>query len=230
MYACLALHVICELKQRYISAPFDFIELCHTKMTNLSKLCSLKIRASQSIEFTMRIKFPGNRKLFIILSFVVNLGFTGLCIASDLPEEMKTCANEQSNSKRLSCYDALAQKHKLVNTLNFVVPSEEFLSSKLTVTPWRSEYKLTIQQFVNLIKSAVMEDGKKIAVHGWTRQGHDYVLNITMREPLRLRFLPFETATPEIPLSLFRKLVIDGETTDPELFVTTIASMVPDKK
>ncbi|MEJ2452097.1 MAG: hypothetical protein P8047_15790 [Gammaproteobacteria bacterium] len=75
-----------------------------------------------------------------------------------------------------------------------------------------------------------MDDGEKIQVHGWTKQAHDYVLSITMRRPLQLRFLPFETATDEIPLSLLRKLIIDGEPTDPELFITTIASMVPDDK
>ena len=74
-----------------------------------------------------------------------------------------------------------------------------------------------------------MDNGDKIAVHGWTKQGHDYVLNITMRQPVRVRFLPFETGTDEIPLSLLRSLVVDGETTDPGLFITNIASMVPEK-
>ena len=149
--------------------------------------------------------------------------------ASELKNDIKDCAREQTAINRLDCYDKLAEKYELTTTQNYIEPPEEFLSSKLTVTPWHNDYTLTVKDFINLIESAVMDDGEKIEIHGWTRQGHDYVLNITMRRPLRLRFLPFETATNDIPLSLLRSLIVDGETTDPELFITTIASMVPEK-
>lgn len=150
-------------------------------------------------------------------------------VASEIKNDLSKCAIEQTALKRLDCYDGLAKKYQLVSQKNFIEPSEEFLSSQLTVTPWNSEYTLSVDGFVKLIESAIMDDGEKIEVQGWTRQGHDYVLNITMRRPLRLKFLPFETATDEIPLSLLRNLIIDGETTDPGLFITTIASMVPEK-
>lgn len=149
---------------------------------------------------------------------------------SELEKGLKRCSNKQAALDRLNCYDRLVEKHQLVVKQKYIRPPAKFLSSKLTATPWHDEYKLTVEDFVNLIKAAVMEDGEKIDVHGWTKQGRDYVLNITMRRPLHLRFLPFESATDEIPLSLLRKLIIDGEATDPELFITTIASMVPDKK
>jgi len=157
------------------------------------------------------------------LSCIPNPGFT-----SELPIDIKQCTTEQNAQKRLECYDKIAEKYQLVEKLEYITPPDQFLSSKLTVTPWHSEYSLTVGSFVKLIENAVMDDGEKIEIHGWTRQDHDYVLNITMRRPIRLKFLPFETATDEIPLSLLRSLIIDGEKTDPGLFITTIASMTPD--
>lgn len=149
-------------------------------------------------------------------------------LASELAEQMKKCASEKDSKTRLACYDKLAGKYQLDSQQNFIQPPREFLSSKLTVTPWHDEYLLSVEDFVEMINTAVMDNGEKIEIHGWTKQGHDYVLNITMRRPLQVKFLPFETGTDDIPLSLLRKLVIDGETSDPGLFITTIASMVPD--
>ena len=151
-------------------------------------------------------------------------------VASELADQIKQCAKEIVSIKRLGCYDKLAEKFQLDSDPNFIQPSREFLSSKLTVTPWHDEYLLSVKDFVDMINTAVMDNGEKIVIHGWTKQGHDYVLNITMRQPLKVKFLPFETATDEIPLSLLRNIVIDGETSDPELFITTIASMTPDGK
>lgn len=168
-----------------------------------------------------------NRFSLVVILFL-SLGCQSM--ASELPKDFKHCTTEQDAIKRLACYDTLAEKYQLISEQQYINPPEEFLSSKLTVTPWHTEYSLTVQGFVDLIKSAVMDDGEKITIHGWTRQGHDYVLNITMRRPVRLKFLPFETGTEEIPLSLLRNMIIDGETTDPALFITTIASMVPDEK
>jgi len=148
--------------------------------------------------------------------------------ASELAQDIRICTQVNDATKRLSCYDRVAKEYQLIEEAEYIAPPEKFLSSKLTVTPWHSEYSLTVQGFVTLIENAVMANGDKIEIHGWTRQDHDYVLNITMRRPLHLRFLPFETATDEIPLSLLRSIIIDGEETDPELFITTIASMIPD--
>ena len=171
-----------------------------------------------------------SHRIALTSTFIMLISFMSHGIASELSDKIKRCTKHQTAMKRLACFDEIAEKHKLVAKKKYVSPPDAFLNSTLTVTPWHAEYKLTVQNFVGLIMSAVMEDGKKIVVHGWTKEGHDYVLNITMRRPLRLKFLPFETATDEIPLSLFRKLIIDGEATDAGLFVTTIASMVPDKK
>ena len=173
---------------------------------------------------------PNTLAKIALIMVVVSFSGTGNCLASELKNDIQHCTREQAALKRLQCYDSLAEKLNLVAKLNYINPPEEFLSSKLTVTPWTYDYSLTVEGFVKLINSAVMNDGEKIEVHGWTQQGHDYILNITMRRPMRLKFLPFETATDEIPLSLLRNLVVDGETTDPELFITTIASMVPDNK
>ena len=169
-----------------------------------------------------------SRQLALLAALFV-FGGPGKLAASELADGIKRCTREQTAIKRLNCYDMLAEKFNLVNKIDYIQPPEEFLSSKLTVTPWTYDYSLTVAGFVKLIERAVMNDGEKIEIHGWTQQGHDYVLNITMRRPLSLKFLPFETATDEIPLSLLRSLVIDGETTDPELFITTIASMVPEE-
>lgn len=167
--------------------------------------------------------------LAVLLTFLL-YGVLNSALASELSKDFKSCTKESNADKRLVCFDLLAEKYNLVAKQEFIKPSREFLSSELTVTPWQSEYTLTVEGFVKLIHDAVMDDGEKIEIHGWTRQGHDYVLNITMRRPVQLRFLPFETATKEIPLSLLRKLIIDGEATDPGLFITTIASMVPEEK
>ena len=169
------------------------------------------------------------RQIVLILMLFV-LGWPGGLAASELKDDIQKCTREQAALKRLDCYDRLAEKFNLVTKFDYINPPEEFLSSKVTVTPWTYDYRLTVEGLVKLIENAVMADGEKIEIHGWTRQGRDYVLNITMRRPMRLKFLPFETATDDIPLSLLRKLVVDGEATDPELFITTIASMVPDEK
>lgn len=165
---------------------------------------------------------------FITVTFI--LCGLNISVASELSADMKQCAKEQNTTRRLNCYDSIAEKYQLTGELDFITPPSEFLSSRLTVTPWHSEYTLTVEGFFKLIKNAVMDSGEKIEIHGWTRDGHDYVLNITMRHPIRLRFLPMETATDEIPLSLLRTIIIDGEKTDAGLFITTIASMTPDKK
>ena len=209
------------------SSPKVTDQLCHTISNALIRIWSLMNCNQQSIISHMYPLKPICQALLVL----VTLFLCGLnqSIASEIKNDLKKCAMEQTALKRLDCYDALAKKYQLVTQQNFIEPPEEFLTSKLTVTPWNSEYTLTVDGFVKLIKSAVMDDGEKIEVHGWTRQGRDYVLNITMRRPLRLRFLPLETATDDIPMSLLRNLIIDGETTDPGLFITTIASMVPDE-
>jgi len=167
---------------------------------------------------------------FLLLVCFLAGSTTGLADTpkSDLPKDIEKCAQENEASERLACYDTVAEKYQLVKKLEFITPPDAFLKSLLVVTPWKPEYKLTVDGFVNLIETAVMENGKKIQIHGWTKQGHDYILNITMRHPLRLHFLPFETATDDIPLSLLRNPVVDGNTRDSSLFITTIASMAPD--
>ena len=205
-------------------------------------MCTLKVLFQQSIISNMDTRITTNRaltfaSLFVALIFILvfTLVFTLVfdqttSLASELPDEITQCTKQRGAMQRLTCYDTLATKHKLVAEQDFINPNPAFLESKLAVTPWTSEYSLSVQGFVDLISSAVMDDGEKVAVHGWTKEGHQYVLSITMRTLMYLKFLPLETATDEIPMSLLKQLNINGDITDAELFVTTIASMVPDDK
>jgi len=73
-----------------------------------------------------------------------------------------------------------------------------------------------------------MDNGKHVTVQGWSRNKHEFVLNITMRTPVQLRFLPRESAKENTSMSLLREVTMDGYTIDAGQFIMVIAAMGPD--
>lgn len=150
--------------------------------------------------------------------------------ASTLEVDMLTCAKLIKSDTRLACYDSLANSLQTVPKIKYIQPSKQFLDSSLVTTPWVTDFSLTINGFVDLISRAVAENNKKIIINGWTRQDQLYVLSIDMGVPVELKFQQhsIDAATPA--MSLLKAPLYKGQTMNAELFVFTIASMVPDKK
>ena len=166
------------------------------------------------------------------LLFAVSLSIASLSHASntELNAAVRQCAGETDSLKRLVCYDDLAKKFNLNAKQEYIHPDQDFLSSKLVVKPWEPEYSLSIADFVQLISSAVLEDGTKVKVRGWTRQDDRYVLDIVMRSPVKLTFLPADENEVKQNLSLLEPVVIKGRKTEASQFVMVIATMVPDSQ
>ena len=146
----------------------------------------------------------------------------------ELNNAVRNCAVQTDSLKRLVCYDSLAEKFELNKNPDYIQPDKKFLSSKLVVTPWKPEYTLSVKDFVNLISSAVLEDGSKIKVKGWTRDDDRYVLSIVMRAPIKLTFLPADKKQVKENMSLLEPVLVQGRETEASQFVMVIATMVPD--
>ena len=92
---------------------------------------------------------------------------------------------------------------------------------------WNAEYTLTLRGFVALITQAAMDNRQCMSVQGWCRDEVDSVLQITMRIPLRLHFLPRQSATYNTPMSPLRAVGIEGHTINAGAFNLIIATMRP---
>lgn len=171
-----------------------------------------------------------SRALPVSILFIVFFSLiTSLAHGASPATTITQCSKISDTAQRLSCYDHLAQEQNQSSKPEYIQPEAAFLDSQLVVTPWVAEYTLSVRDFAKLIAQAEFDGGKKIKIHGWARDGDDYILNITMRSPLQLRFSPRITASQAIPMSLLRKVMIDGEPTNASQFVMVIAAMVPDK-
>lgn len=153
---------------------------------------------------------------------------------NSLTQQLTDCAVLGSDQARLACYDELA-RHVAPNTsqsqrFDLIQPPATFLDSHLVAEPWKAEYSLTVRSFVDLISHAITEDKKPVTVQGWSRDKRDYVLHITMQTPLKLHFLPRESAKDDMLMSLLRDVKMDGYTLGADQFILIIAAMVPDKK
>ncbi|MGD8566595.1 MAG: hypothetical protein PVJ39_00720 [Gammaproteobacteria bacterium] len=172
------------------------------------------------------------RRFFILLLFLAVVpALNGAQAKTSVARQLARCAAISNEQQRLACYDELARK---VSSnagqspgLHFIQPPASFLDSRLVSAPWKAQYTLTVRSFVKLISQAVMGNGKKISIQGWTRDERHYVLNITMRTPVKLRFLPREVAKKDTPMSLLKEVTMDGETVSAEEFIMVIAAMVP---
>ncbi len=158
----------------------------------------------------------------------------GVSAETSLTQQLTHCAMLGSDQARLACYDELAH-HVSPNAsqakgLDLIQPPATFLDSHLVAEPWKAEYSLTVRSFVDLISQAVMENKKPVTVEGWSRDKRDYVLHITMQTPVKLHFLPRESAGDDMSMSLLRDVKMDGYTLGADQFILTIATMVPDKK
>jgi len=166
------------------------------------------------------------------MCLAVNAAAYGASAETTLPRQMARCAELGNDRQRLACYDELARNAASSAGRSQgpvrIQPPASFLDSHLVAVPWKAEYHLTVRDFVRLITHAVMDSGKHVIVQGWSRDRHDYVLSITMRSPLELHFLPRESATGDISMSLLREVTMDGYAIDAGQFIMIIAAMAPD--
>ena len=176
-------------------------------------------------------------KLKSILPLIVSVGV--LLMASfqamgEIEPLFKICAKIQDDSERLSCYDRLVKviseadeavakagdkgEEKVAN----VQPTQEFLDSELRVDPTKSDFDLSVNQFLQIIKSAKLENGQPVTIDGWSLQEHGYVLTIKMKSPIQIKFVFEPTKNSEF--SLLQPVLMKGVKIDPALFVMNMAA------
>ena len=151
-----------------------------------------------------------------------------------LSQQLARCTALSNDQARLACFDALARNVSTYagpsHRLDLIQPPATFLDSQLVAEAWKTEYKLTVRSFVELISHAVLENKQHVTVQGWSRDKHEYVLHITLRTPVKLHFLPREAANDNSPMSLLREVTMDGYTISAEEFIDIIAAMDSDEK
>lgn len=151
-------------------------------------------------------------------------------VSAQVETQIISCSKIKSEDLRLSCYDHVAKQiaEGEVKGLNsndkpvFIQPSQEFLRSQLRTSPDNSDFDLTINQFLSLIKSAKLESGQSVVITGWTSSSDGYVLNIRMKSPLQLIFLFDPEKHSEF--SVLQPVRIKGVKVDPALFVMNMAA------
>lgn len=171
-------------------------------------------------------------RLFLILILFISATI-GVSADVALNRQLARCAELGNKQKRLACYDKLAREVSSNSgpsaRLDFIQPPAGFFDSHLVAVPWKEEYKLTVGNFVKLISHAVMDSGNRVTVQGWQMDDHDYVLNITMRTPVKLHFLPRDSASGSSQMSLLRSVTMDGQTIAAGQFIMIIAAMESDE-
>jgi len=161
---------------------------------------------------------------------LLTLSWANGVLASSLKENIINCLDLKDSAQRLACYDSIASALHPAPKVVYIQPSKRFLNSRLVTTPWETDLSLTIAGFVELLSQAVMSNNKKITINGWTKQDQLYVLNINMGEPVELKFQPRGMGADTPSMSLLQKPFYKGDNINAELFVFTIASMIPEKK
>lgn len=171
--------------------------------------------------------------LIFFLSFFVQAMTSNVYAKTTVNQLLARCAEIDNNQKRLACYDKLVHtelgRKGQVGTHQFIQPPKSFLDSMLVSEPWKAEYTLTVQSFVDLISHAVLEDKTPVTVQGWSREKEDYVLHIKMKSPVELHFLMRKSHGKTVSMSLLRDVKMDGYTLGADQFIMSIAAMVPDK-
>lgn len=174
------------------------------------------------------------RLSILLLSLVTLAPLNDVSANTSLSQQLAHCAALGNDQKRLACYDKLARdvtfNDSQAQGSEYIQPPASFLDSKLVAQAWKMEYTLTVRRFVGLISQAIMDNKQRVTVQGWSRDKHDYVLHITMRDPVNLHFLPRESGADKISMSLLREVSMDGHTIGAGQFILIIAAMVPDEK
>jgi len=174
------------------------------------------------------------RLSILLLSLVTLAPLSDASANTSLSQQLAHCAALGNDQKRLACYDELARSvvssDSQAQGFEFIQPPASFLNSKLVAQAWKTEYTLTVRRFVGLISQAIMDNKQRVTVQGWSRDKHDYVLHITMRDPVNLHFLPRESGAEKISMSLLRDVNMDGHTISAGQFILIIAAMVPDER
>lgn len=140
-----------------------------------------------------------------------------------------SCSKIESDSERLSCYDRLVNEIYGTGKAHtdshakvlYIQPPQEFLASELRVDPAKSDFDLTIQQFIELIKSAKLENGQPVVIDGWSMQDQGFVLNIQMKSPVQLLF---EFGPQHNEYSVLQPVSVKGAKVDAALFVMNMAA------
>jgi len=155
---------------------------------------------------------------------------TSFPVPAQIDPRMIICSKISSDDDRLSCYDRLVQElsasdessAKTEKKIIYIQPPQEFLDSQLRVNPQKSDFDLTINQFIELVKSAKLENGKPVVIKGWSTRGKDYVLHIQMKTPIQVQFV-FD---PELhsEYSVLQPVLVKGIKMDPALFVMNMAA------
>ncbi|WP_455204058.1 hypothetical protein [Kaarinaea lacus] len=154
--------------------------------------------------------------LFLMMAFEAD---------ADVEVELLRCANISNANQRLECFDKLASSTKKSRDVRYIQPPEEFLKSELRVNADKSEYKLTIKDFLDLIKAAKIDNGQRITVLGWQQDEEGYVLVIKIRSQTNVRFKYSHSEKENY--SVLQPVVIDNVQRAPSVFIYNVAAMSP---
>lgn len=137
--------------------------------------------------------------------------------------DLLECGKLNNNELRLACYDSLAQSARAAADKQATAPGARFLAANLRTTTEGTDYQLTMQAFIDLVKDATFDETEKVKINGWSRHGASYFLHLVMREAITLEFFHYDDGAENLAILL--PVVSGSQIYDPEQFVFIIASM-----
>ena len=154
-------------------------------------------------------------------------------------EALLSCAQVQSEQQRLDCFDTVVLRMRQsqssgsdnsidAKTTLIADPSSTLLASKLRVDRNQDDFDLTVAQFLDLIKVAVLDEGSPIEILGWQRvDKQQYTLWLDLRGRTGLVFQLYPQTGSAI--SVLQSVTMQNRLVDPGMFIMNIAAMGPDE-
>ncbi len=141
----------------------------------------------------------------------------------DWQSAASACRQIVNDGQRLACYDDISDVTAAPATEEYLIPDRQFMQAELRTVPDQRDYTLTVEKFLVMLREARYDDTKSVVIHGWTRQADNYLLHITLREPVVLEF--FYHHSDGQNYCVLQPVVAGKRVYNPEQFIFILAAM-----